>query len=104
MLWQLPLNLLRSLPLQFVKSVIVARSKCCSGEALTSPRDFPKLHFLASCFAPIFHVPKSSRCRSGLWNGCDCFVDECVAEFNHGGMLHMADATCNCFVRNSNLW
>jgi len=34
----------------------------------------------------------------------DCFVDECAAEFNHGGMLHMADATCNCFVRNSNLW
>ena len=45
--------------------------------------------------------------EAGLWlvdHSGDCFVDECAAEFNHGGMLHMADATCNCFVRNSNLW
>ena len=34
----------------------------------------------------------------------DCFVDECAGEYNFGGMLHMADPTCGCFVRNSNLW
>ena len=34
----------------------------------------------------------------------DCFVDECAGEYNFGGMLHFADATCGCFLRNSNLW
>ena len=34
----------------------------------------------------------------------DCFVDECAGEYNFGGMLHFADDSCDCFVRNSNLW
>ena len=40
-------------PLQFVKRDIVAQSKCRSIEALTGPREFTKLRFLACCFAPV---------------------------------------------------
>lgn len=45
--------------------------------------------------------------EAGLWlvdHSGDCFVDECAGEYNFGGMLHFADDSCDCFVRNSNLW
>ena len=54
--------------LQFVDRFIATRSEFRSSVALTGSRDFTKLRFLA----------KASRCRSGLWNRCNCFVNECV--------------------------
>jgi hypothetical protein len=45
--------------------------------------------------------------EAGLWledSSGDCFVDESVGEYNFGGFIHFADSTCDCWIRNSNVW